>query len=229
MNSNRIRLWDLPTRLFHWLLVATVVGAVVSGQIGGNLMPWHARLGFVAIGLIVFRLVWGFVGSTYARFCQFFPTPARIRAYLRGEWRSPGHNPLGAVSVFVLLTLVTLQAVTGLFANDDISFSGPFHDLIDEALAGRLTGLHHLGANLLIAFVVLHVAAILFYLHVKKDNLVQPMLTGWKEGHEGESARGGSFPALIVALALGVAAAYAASGACLPPPAEPPAVTTPSW
>ncbi|MCL2636423.1 MAG: cytochrome B, partial [Betaproteobacteria bacterium] len=87
MNSKRIRLWDLPTRLFHWLLVLAVAGAVICGQLGGGLIVWHGRLGLFIVGLLVFRLVWGVIGSTYARFAQFFPTPAKLRAYLKGEWR----------------------------------------------------------------------------------------------------------------------------------------------
>ena len=229
MNSKRIRLWDLPTRLFHWLLVAAVVAAMVSGQLGGGLIDWHGRIGLFIVGLIVFRLVWGLCGSTYARFTQFFPTPAKVRAYLRGEWQGEGHNPLGALSVLGLLGLLTVQVVAGLFANDDIAFVGPLYDLVGQNLSNRLTGLHHLAANLLIALLVLHVAAIAYYGHFKKQKLVKPMITGWKEG-EGESARGGGVIALLVALAIAAAAVYGASGSWLPaPPPPPPAAETPSW
>lgn len=226
MNSKRMRLWDLPTRIFHWLLVIAVVAAMVSGQLGGGLIDWHGRIGLFIVGLIVFRLVWGLFGSTYARFAQFFPTPAKIRAYLRGEWQGEGHNPLGALSVFGLLGLLTVQVVLGLFANDDIAFVGPLYDLVGQNLSNRLTGLHHLAANLLIALLVLHVAAIAYYGHVKKQKLVKPMITGWKEG-EGESARGGGVIAVLVALAIAAAAVYGASGSWLPAP--PPAAETPSW
>ena len=229
MNSKRIRLWDLPTRLFHWLLVAAVAAAMVSGQLGGGLIDWHGRIGLFIVGLIVFRLVWGLCGSTYARFTQFFPTPAKVRAYLRGEWQGEGHNPLGALSVLGLLGLLTVQVVAGLFANDDIAFVGPLYDLVGQNLSNRLTGLHHLAANLLIALLVLHVAAIAYYGHFKKQKLVKPMITGWKEG-EGESARGGGLIALLVALAIAAAAVYGASGSWLPaPPPPPPAAETPSW
>src|SRR5574343_486677 len=107
MKQQGIRVWDLPTRAFHWTLAVTVLVAVVSGQVGGNWIDWHARCGLLAVGLVVFRLVWGVVGSTYARFAQFFPPPARIRAYLAGDWQGEGHNPLGAASVFALLGLLT--------------------------------------------------------------------------------------------------------------------------
>ncbi len=235
MNSTRRRLWDLPTRLFHWLLVLAVAGAVISGQLGGNLIVWHGRLGLLIAGLLVFRLVWGFIGSTYARFGQFFPTPAKIRAYLSGQWHGLGHNPLGALSVFALLGLLTVQVSTGLLANDDIAFVGPLYDLIDKELSNQLTSLHHKIGDLLIILVGLHVAAIMFYAHVKKQNLVKPMVTGWHEDEasgkaQGESARGGGMVAFVIALLIALAGVYAASGAWLPePPPPPPASEAPSW
>ena len=231
MTQKRIRVWDLPTRIFHWLLVLTVIGAIVSGQIGGNWIDWHARLGLFAAGLIVFRLVWGLIGSTYARFRQFFPTPARIRAYLAGQWRGEGHNPLGALSVFALLGVLGGQIVSGLFANDDIAFTGPLYDLVGKSLSNRLTGLHHLLADGLMILIGLHIAAILFYVHVRKQNLVKPMLTGDKLADEGvASAQGGGLPAFLLALGIALLAVYAASGAWLPaPPPAPPAASTPAW
>jgi cytochrome b len=230
MNSQRIRLWDLPTRLFHWGLVLAVVAAVVSGQVGGKLIDLHGQIGLAIVGLIVFRIVWGFAGSTYARFAQFFPTPSRIRRYLKGEWRSLGHNPLGGLSVFVLLSLLAVQVASGLVANDDIAFVGPLFDLVSKALSDRLTGIHHLLSNVLITFVVLHIGAVAFHGHFKKDNLVKPMLTGWKEGASGEPARGGGPIAVVVALMVAGAAVYGASGAWLPEPPPPPAAAeTPSW
>lgn len=228
MNSTRFRLWDLPIRIFHWALVLGIAAAFVSGQLGGNLIDVHGKIGIVVVGLIVFRLVWGVLGSTYARFAQFFPTPAKISAYLRGEWHGEGHNPLGAFSVFGLLSLVALQVGTGLFSNDDIAFVGPLFDLVSKDLSNRLTGIHQLLSNALLALVVLHVAAIGFYGRVKKQNLLMPMITGWKEGH-GESARGGGLVALVVALIVAAGAVYGASGAWLPEPPAPPPAETPNW
>jgi cytochrome b len=230
MNSKKIRLWDLPTRLFHWLLVLGVAASIVSGQLGGNLIDWHGRIGVFIVGLIVFRVTWGLLGSTYARFVQFFPTPAKLKSYLRGEWRGVGHNPLGAFSVFGLLGLLAFQVFSGLFSNDDITFVGPLFDLVSKDLSNQLTGLHKLSSNLLFILIGLHLAAIAFYGHVKKDNLIKPMITGWKETDQGESAKGGGIVVLIVALAIAFAAIYAASGAWLPePPPPPPAAETPSW
>lgn len=228
----RIKLWDLPTRIFHWSLFALVAAAVISGQVGGNAIDLHGKLGLAIIGLVVFRIVWGFAGSTYARFAQFFPSPASIAAYRRGEWHGLGHNPIGALAVFALLAMVLGQAVGGLFANDDIAFRGPLFSLVGKELSDRITGLHHLASNLLIALVALHIATVMFYKHVKKNNLVRPMITGWKDVPDGagESARGGGIVAFIVAVAIAAAAVYAASGALLPPPPPAPvSAPAPAW
>jgi cytochrome b len=230
MNTQRIRLWDLPTRICHWSLAVLVVAAFVSGKIGGNAMDWHGKFGLTILGLLTFRLVWGIVGSTYARFASFFPTPASVLAYLRGQWRGVGHNPLGSLSVFGLLGLLAFQVASGLFGNDDIAFRGPLYELIGKDLSDRLTGLHKLSVNALIALVVLHLTAILYYARVRKDNLVKPMLTGWREvtPGQGTSATGGGPIAFVIALLIALAAVYAASGAWLPAaPAAP--VSAPAW
>lgn len=224
----RIRVWDLPTRLFHWALVACVIGAFVSVQIGGNAMVWHGRCGLAVLGLLVFRIVWGFVGSTYARFGQFVRGPAAIKAYLRGEWQGEGHNPLGALSVLALLGTLTLLVATGLFANDDIAFEGPLFSLVGKDVSDRLVGLHRLLEPLIILLVVAHLGAIVYYVRVKKQALVMPMITGWKVG-AGETARGGGVLAFVVALIIAVGVVFAASGALLPPPPPPPAGTAPDF
>lgn len=219
----KARVWDLPTRVFHWALVVLVLGAFVSAKIGGGAMVWHGRCGLAILGLLVFRLVWGFVGSTYARFAQFVRGPAAIHAYLRGEWRGLGHNPLGALSVLALLGMLAAMAGTGLFANDDIAFEGYLMPLVGSELSGRITGIHHLLEKALMLLVLLHVGAIVFYVRVKKHNLVQPMLTGWTDGKPCESARGGGGGAFIAATLIALAAVWAASGALLPPPPPAPA------
>jgi cytochrome b len=231
MSNTRIKLWDLPIRVFHWLLVLIVVLAVISGQIGGALIDWHARIGLVILGLVVFRVVWGVVGSSHARFASFFPTPASLRAYLRGQWRGVGHNPLGAFSVFGLLGLLALQVGTGLLSNDDIAFNGPLARLIDKGMSDRLSGLHELVSNLLIALVILHIGAIAFYVRVKKDNLLLPMITGWKEveSGQGKSASGGGALAFALAIVIALAAVYGASGEWIAAPPPVPAAATPSW
>jgi len=209
----RIHVWDLPLRVFHWALVAAVTVAIVTGELGGSLMEIHGKAGLAIVGLVVFRLVWGLIGSSNARFINFAPTAAKLRTYLRGRWKGHGHNPLGALSVFALLALLAVQAGSGLFGNDDIAFTGPLYALVDEAIAGRLTGLHRQLANVLLALLVLHIVAILIYLRVKKDNLIKPMVTGWKDVRSGESSNKGSVAALLVALAAAAAAVWFASGA----------------
>lgn len=173
-----INVWDLPLRLFHWLLALAVAAAIVTGEIGGNLIYWHGRIGVFILGLVVFRIVWGFVGSTHARFASFWPTPARIVAYLQGRWHGLGHNPLGALSVFALLgTLATLVGA-GLFANDDIAFHGPLFSFVSKSLSDKLSGVHAWAFNVLTVLLVLHIAVIIYYTGVRKHNLVVPMLTG---------------------------------------------------
>lgn len=225
----RIRVWDLPTRVFHWLLAVSVLGAVVTGKMGGNLIDWHGRIGLVITGLLAFRLVWGMVGSTYVRFAHFLPTPVAVAAYLRGHWRAPGHSPLAALSVLALLALLAAQVLTGLVANDDIAFFGPLHSVVSSQLSNRLTGLHHRLAGAIVFLVALHIAAIVFYAVFRKRNLVKPMLTGWTEGTAGESARGGGALRFVVALLLALAAVCGASGAWLPAPEPVPAADTPDW
>jgi cytochrome b len=229
----KVRVWDLPLRLFHWLLAASVATAFTTAQIGGNAMVWHGRAGLAVVGLLAFRIIWGFVGSTPARFASFVKGPGAIRAYLRGEWRGVGHNPLGALSVLALLTLVGAQAVTGLFANDDISYQGHLYALVGADRSSQITGIHKLFEPIMIALVILHLGAIAFYVKVKKDNLTIPMITGYKTVAEPveatTSANGGSLVAFLFAVIIAVAAAYAASGALLPAPPPPAAVETPAF
>jgi cytochrome b len=178
--SARIYVWDLPTRLFHWSLVLSVSVAIATGLAGGDWMTIHSYAGIAIVGLVAFRLVWGLAGAAAARFVNFAPTPGRLRAYLAGEWQGHGHNPLGALSVFALLALLAVQAGTGLFGNDEISFQGPLANLVDEARSLQLTGLHQRLAYLLFGLIALHVVAIAVYLLLRKTNLVKPMVTGWK-------------------------------------------------
>lgn len=229
MTASRIRLWDLPLRLFHWSLVATVLGAISTGLIGGGWMVWHGRLGLAVIGLLAFRLVWGFVGSTHARFAAFFPTPGKIAAYLRGQWQGVGHNPLGALSVFALLGLLSVQVASGLLANDDIAFNGPLYPLIDKALSDAATGWHRLVVNALYLLLALHVAAIAFYARIKRQNLVRPMITGWHEGPAEQESRGGGLPLFVFALIVALAVTYAASGMWIPAPAPLAPAPTMDW
>ena len=205
-----VRVWDLPLRLFHWLLALAVTGALVSGQIGGNLMVWHGRLGVLVAGLLGFRLAWGLVGSTHARFASFVRGPAAIRAYLQGTWHGLGHNPLGALSVLGMLAALGLQTASGLFGNDDIAFQGPLYPLVSKDTSDWVTGLHRKGFWLILLLITTHLAAIVFYLKMRGDNLIHPMITGRKSvtaAAADPEQRGGGTLALILALTVGLATA----------------------
>ena len=228
---HEVRIWDLPLRLFHWLLALAVTGALVSGQIGGNLMVWHGRLGVLVAGLLGFRLAWGLVGSTHARFASFVRGPAAIRAYLQGTWHGLGHNPLGALSVLGMLAALGLQTASGLFGNDDIAFQGPLYPLVSKDTSDWVTGLHRKGFWLILLLITTHLAAIVFYLKMRGDNLIHPMITGRKSvtaAAADPEQRGGGTLALILALTVGLATAYGASGAWQAPPPPVPAAA-PAW
>ena len=182
----KVRVWDLPTRVFHWALAAGVVGSVVTAKIGGNAMAWHFRCGYLIMTLLAFRLVWGMVGGRWSRFASFIYSPATLLRYLRGHARPDehldvGHSPLGAGSVFALLALLILQVGTGLFADDEISNSGPLVKFVSAATSSLATGWHkNFGQWLIIALVLLHLGAIAFYRLRRGRDLVRPMLTGDK-------------------------------------------------
>jgi len=199
MSSNdlaRVRVWDLPTRLFHWVLAACVIFSVVSAQIGGNAMPWHFRSGYVVFTLLAFRLLWGLIGGHWSRFASFVYAPSTIMRYLRGQHRAGehldvGHNPLGAFSVFGLLALLALQVATGLFADDEIANTGPLIKFVSGSTSLALTKWHKLfGQWLIIALVVLHVGAIVYYRTRKKVDLIGPMI-------HGDKALAGDVPAAL--------------------------------
>lgn len=209
-----VRVWDLPTRVFHWALAACVIGSVISANIGGNAMVWHFRLGYVVFTLLAFRILWGLFGGHWSRFANFVYAPATTLRYLRGQSRDDehhdvGHNPLGAFSVFGLLVLLAAQVGTGLFADDEIANTGPLIKFVSGATSALLTNWHkNFGQWLIIALVVLHVAAILFYLFRKQRNLVRPMLSGDKTLPPGVPASADSALSRSVAvLLLGLCAA----------------------
>jgi cytochrome b len=183
--SNKVRVWDLPTRIFHWLLVVCVLALLVTGQVGGAAMNWHFRLGYAALSLLLFRLVWGVMGGHWSRFSSFLYSPATVIRYLRGHGAPDlgiGHTPTGAGSVFAMLFFLLLQVGTGLISDDEIAASGPFTSLVSNALVSQATSYHaNIGQPVLIALVVLHVAAVLFYLLRKRQNLVRAMFLGDKE------------------------------------------------
>lgn len=180
-----VRVWDLPTRVFHWALALCVVGLLVTGSVGGSWMNWHLRLGYAVLTLLLFRLVWGLVGGYWSRFSSFVYAPSAVRAYLQGQGRPEhrvGHNPLGALSVFALLVILLLQVGTGLFSDDEIAFTGPLVALVSADTVSQTTAYHkNVGKLIVLVLVVLHLGAIAYHQLVRKDYLVRPMISGDKQ------------------------------------------------
>jgi len=220
-HTHRVKVWDLPTRLFHWLLVALIVVLGVSGELGK--LDVHMLVGPAVVALVLFRIIWGFVGSETARFSHFVRGPKAVLAYVAaakaGAVRSVGHNPLGAFSVLALLGLVLLQGLTGLFTSDDILSEGPLAHLVSAKTVALLSSVHRIGFKLLLAFIALHLAAVVFYRVVKKDDMVEAMITG--EKHVPEDVHGIRFKNPLLALAILAACAGAVWGllAAFPAPA----------
>jgi cytochrome b len=187
------RVWDLPTRLFHWTLVALIALQFATAEFGFLSMDWHYRFGWATLALIVFRIVWGFAGSQTSRFADFVRGPEAIARYVRQEWLGQaevenstnphihiGHNPLGGWSVLVMLLCVLSQAVSGLFTSDGIDEDGPFVDAVSNATVNLATRVHHWGETVLLVLISLHVAAVLLHWAFKRDNLIASMITGDK-------------------------------------------------
>ncbi len=207
----KVKIWDFPTRLFHWGLAIAVAGAYLSEEF--DAMHWHEYFGIEIAGLLVFRLVWGISGSAYARFNAFLPSLRNICDYIGGRWQREGHNPLGALSVWAILVVMTTQVITGLFANDDSVFSGPLSDLVSKALSDNMTGLHRQMEWIILSWVGLHVVTILFYISVKKHNILIPMITGWKHSNSRHIRQVAVNPiALSVAIIVTCVAVYFVSG-----------------
>jgi cytochrome b len=203
----QVRVWDLPTRLFHWALLALVVLSFVSVKLGGFWMDWHMRSGYAILALVVFRILWGFAGSRYALFASFVRRPSEVIGYLRGQVEhGAGHSPLAAVSVLVLLGVLLAQAGTGLFSNDGNFTEGPLARLVSSATSERLSTIHRFGEWALYALVGLHVAAIAYYTTFRRVALVRPMITGDRFDVDAPSADDG-LATRLRALALAVASA----------------------
>ena len=203
--------WDLPVRIFHWALVLLVISQLVTASLGGNAMQLHAFGGYAILALVVFRILWGFFGGTRARFGDFVQTPATVIRYAKSVFRGPhaahpGHNPLGGWSVLAMLGLLLVQATSGLFANDDVMMEGPLVKHVSSHASAIATFIHDVNAAALLVLVAIHIAAVLFYLLVKKENLIVQMITGRKESAPSAGpARYGSV--WLAALLLGCSAA----------------------
>ena len=214
-----IRLWDMPTRLFHWLLVVLIALQFASGEFGLLPMHWHYLMGYTTLALIVFRVLWGFAGSQTSRFCNFLAGPRKVLRYIIDSLRGRashalGHNPLGGWSVVLMLAVVAVQAISGLFSSDDISEEGPFVAHVADATVKLMTRIHHLDRYVLLILIALHVSAVLLHWVMRKENLIAPMLHGRAVSHATELRFASSWRALILfALSAGAVWALVAWGA----------------
>lgn len=181
--AQKVKVWDAPVRLFHWSLVILIGTLWYSAEQGE--MDLHVKCAYAVLTLLLFRILWGFVGSPHARFSDFIYGPHRVIAYLQSQGQDGhhyvGHNPAGGWSVMMLLLLVFLQISSGFFATDEVLTEGPWFSWVSSDTASILTRIHKLGFNILLLFVVLHVGAVLFYFIVKREDLIHPMLHGKKK------------------------------------------------
>lgn len=209
----KVRVWDLPVRLFHWLLAILVTAAIVTVKIGGNALQWHFYCGYAILSLLAFRVLWGVLGTRFARFSSFGASPSAVVNYL-GELKSGrnrrylGHTPIGSLSVIAILIVVLLQVSSGLFSNDDIASEGPLVKFISKELSDRISWFHtDVNAWLIYGLIGIHIAAVAFYFFRKKENLVTPMVTGDKEwGESIEDVRDNWGRRVLALLLLGICA-----------------------
>ena len=206
-----IRIWDLPTRLFHAALSVLVTAAIVTAKIGGDWMAWHLRCGEAVLALLAFRWAWGFVGGRWSRFASFLPAPGRLARALRGRADARdgiGHNPLGALSVWAFLLLLTAQVATGLVADDDIDTTGPLNAHVGGHLARRASHWHAgWGADLILALIALHLLAVAWYTLRRRAPLLRAMWSGDKPLPPGTPPSRDDGIARSLALALALLAA----------------------
>ncbi|MBV1910322.1 MAG: cytochrome b/b6 domain-containing protein [Kangiellaceae bacterium] len=189
MASNKKLVWDLPLRLFHWLFAVSILASWYTAEQEGELIELHMQLGYFILGLVIFRLVWGVVGTKHSRFEHFFPKPSTIYIYLKTlrhteESKHAGHNPLGSLMVILMITLILLQAVSGLFVNDDIFSSGPYYGVVSKGVEQAMMFIHHNAFDLMIAAIGLHISTIFYYRFHRKVDLITPMINGKKPAIE---------------------------------------------
>ena len=210
-----ILVWDLPTRLFHWLLVILLAASFVTAKVGGNAMQYHEWSGIIILVLLVFRTIWGFVGSQPSRFRDFVKGPAEVWRYATAlakgsSLRHLGHNPLGGWSVLAILLLLFLQTCLGLFANDDILTEGPLYLWVSKPMSDRLTKIHSLNQYAIMGLVAVHLMAVAFHFIIKRENLLKPMITGIKSWAGDEAA-----PTIVPTWIAAVIAVFSGCGVYL--------------
>jgi len=178
-------IWDLPLRLFHWLLVVSIAASWYTSKQDNGLIAYHLLTGYFALGLIVFRILWGFFGTAHAKFSNFLPSLKKITAYIQSFKQAealnyPGHNPLGSLMVFFMLATIFLQAVSGLFMDDGIFTNGPYSGSINSSVEAILVIIHRNGFNVILAAIAMHILAVGYYVRVKKQALISAIITGKK-------------------------------------------------
>jgi cytochrome b len=205
--------WDLPVRVFHWLLVLAVLGSYITHRLGLSWFKYHLWCGYAVLVLVGARILWGFVGTRHARFGVFLRGPGAMWRYL-SSWKSGtlhavGHNPLGAWMVVLLLLLLLAQALTGLYANDQISNTGPLFGYVSGRTSDQLSSWHHWIFNVLLGAIGLHVLAVLVYRLVRREDLITPMFTGRKRevpaAEEITDSRSWLFALILLIVALALA------------------------
>jgi cytochrome b len=222
--TSKTKVWDLPTRLFHWSLVLCVACAWLSGEFGGFDLPipgfgpfgvdnmtMHAVFGTAVLALVFFRILWGLWGSDSARFATFIKGPKHVLAYAKKAKTDSsyhyGHNPMGALMVVGLLSILVFQVISGYFGTDDVFFNGPLSDLVSSETSQMITGLHEAGSGLIAIMVALHVAAVVIYKVIKKQDLIKAMITGYMPGRPSFTIKLRHPLFALITFALAVAAA----------------------
>jgi cytochrome b len=219
--------WDLPLRLFHWLLVLCTCASYATAKAGFNWTKYHFWIGYVTLGLVAFRIIWGFVGPRHARFSNFIAGPSRLVAYMRTLFKrdSPptmGHNPLGGLVVILMLLMLGAQATTGLFLIDNTEvWTAPYYPAVSGETSSAMGRFHHLNFDVLLWVISLHVLAIIYYKVFKRQSLVLPMITGRKSAQlvpAQQAIENSQLLKALVVAALCAAAVYWLITSAPPPP-----------
>lgn len=208
-------IWDLPVRVVHWLLTVLICGSYYTVEITGD-MDTHMLIGQTVLCLLLFRVVWGFLGTRYARFENFVFKPAEVWTYARSFFSRTaagyaGHNPMGSLAVFAMLFFIGVQVTTGLFATDGDFYAGPLNDLVSNRAGNQITNLHEVNFSIIAILIGLHIVAVLFYLLYKRENLITPMITGNKIDQSGslEPIDGSRLGVAIAAILIVAGVVYA--------------------
>ncbi|HKE47387.1 MAG TPA: cytochrome b/b6 domain-containing protein [Rhodanobacteraceae bacterium] len=209
--TGQATVWDLPTRLFHWTLVLLIAAQYASGEFGILSMEWHFYLGYATLALVVFRVLWGFAGSTTSRFAAFVRGPGVVVRYAREALagRAPhvfGHNPIGGWSVLLLLASLFVQSVTGLFSTDDLTETGPLAARVSDATVAWMTHVHHVNRYVLLLLILGHVVAVAMHWVLRHENLVAPMWHGRAHRGDGAPTRVAPLWRALVLMAMSAAA-----------------------